>query len=95
MRNYELIYVLKPNLEEEAKTIVLDKIKGIIESSGEVVKVDTWGTRKLAYPIEKITEGYYVLINFKSTTEVPKEIDRNLKIMENAIRHMIIKLDDK
>ena len=95
MRNYELIYVLKPNLEEEAKTIVLDKIKGIIESSGEVVKGDTWGTRKLAYPIEKITEGYYVLINFKSTTEVPKEIDRNLKIMENAIRHMIIKLDDK
>ena len=95
MRNYELIYVLKPNLEEEAKTIVLDKIKGIIESSGEVVKVDTWGTRKLAYEIEKLTEGYYVLINFKSTTEVPKEIDRNLKIMENAIRHMIIKLDDK
>ena len=95
MSTYELIYVLKPNLEEEAKTIVLDKIKGIIESSGEVVKVDTWGTRKLAYPIEKITEGYYVLINFKSTTEVPKEIDRNLKIMENAIRHMIIKLDDK
>ena len=95
MRNYELIYVLKPNLEEEAKTIVLDKIKGIIESSGEVVKVDTWGTRKLAYPIEKITEGYYVLINFKSTTEVPKEIDRNLKIMDNAIRHMIVKLDEK
>lgn len=95
MRNYELIYVLKPNLEEEAKTMVLDKIKGIIESSGEVVKVDTWGTRKLAYEIEKLTEGYYVLINFKATTEVPKEIDRNLKIIENSIRHMIIKLDDK
>lgn len=77
MRNYELIYVLRPNLEE-AKTAVLDKVKGIIESSGEVVKVDTWGTRKLAYEIEKLTEGYYVLINFKSTTEVPKEIDRNL-----------------
>ena len=95
MRNYELIYVFKPNLEEEAKTMVLDKIKGIIESSGEVVKVDTWGTRKLAYEIEKLTEGYYVLINFKSTTEVPKEIDRNLKIMDNAIRHMIVKLDEK
>ena len=95
MRNYELIYVLRPNLEEEAKTAVLDKVKGIIESSGEVVKVDTRGTRKLAYEIEKLTEGYYVLINFKSTTEVPKEIDRNLKIMDNAIRHMIVKLDEK
>ena len=95
MRNYELIYVLRPNLKEEAKTAVLDKVKGIIESSGEVVKVDTWGTRKLAYEIEKLTEGYYVLINFKSTTEVPKEIDRNLKIMDNAIRHMIGKLDEK
>ena len=95
MRNYELICVLRPNLEEEAKTAVLDKVKGIIESSGEVVKVDTWGTRKLAYEIEKLTEGYYVLINFKSTTEVPKEIDRNLKIMDNAIRHMIVKLDEK
>ena len=95
MRNYELIYVLRPNLEEEAKTAVLDKVKGIIESSGEVVKVDTWGTRKLAYEIETLTEGYYVLINFKSTTEVPKEIDRNLKIMDNAIRHMIVKLDEK
>ena len=95
MRNYELIYVLRPNLEEEAKTAVLDKVKGIIESSGEVVKVDTWGTRKLAYEIEKLTEGYYVLINFKSTTEVPKEIDRSLKIMDNAIRHMIVKLDEK
>ena len=95
MRNYELIYVLRPNLEEEAKTAVLDKVKGIIESSGEVVKVDTWGTRKLAYEIEKLTEGYYVLINFKSTTEVPKEIDRILKIMDNAIRHMIVKLDEK
>ena len=95
MRNYELIYVLRPNLEEEAKTAVLDKVKGIIESSGEVVKVDTWGTRKLAYEIEKLTEGYYVLINFKSTTEVPKESDRNLKIMDNAIRHMIVKLDEK
>ena len=95
MRNYELIYVLRPNLEEEAKTAVLDKVKGIIESSGEVVKVDTWGTRKLAYEIEKLTEGFYVLTNFKSTTEVPKEIDRNLKIMDNAIRHMIVKLDEK
>lgn len=95
MRNYELIYVLKPNLEEEVREAVLNKIKGIVETSGEVEKVDVWGNRKLAYEIDKLTEGFYVLMNFKATTEVPKEIDRNLKIMDNAIRHMIVKLDEK
>lgn len=90
MKNYELVYVLRPNLEDDAKTAVLDKVKGIIETSGEVVKVDVWGTKRLAYEIEKLNEGYYVLVNFKSTTEVPKEIDRNLKIMETVIRHMIV-----
>lgn len=95
MRNYELVYVLRPNLEEEAKEAVLNKVKGIIETSGEVDKVDVWGNRKLAYEIEKLTEGYYVLVNFKATREVPKEIDRNLKIMDDAIRHMIVNLDEE
>lgn len=95
MRNYELVYVLRPNLEEEAKEAVLNKVKGIIETSGEVDKVDVWGNRKLAYEIEKLTEGYYVLVNFKATREVPKEIDRNLKIMDDAIRHLIVNLDEE
>lgn len=95
MRKYELIYVLRPNLEDEAKAVVLDKVKSIIEADGEVEKVDEWGNRRLAYEIEKLTEGYYVLINFKAVTDVPKEIDRNLKIMDNVIRHMIVNIDDK
>lgn len=95
MRNYELVYVLRPNLEEEAKEAVLEKVKSIIETAGEVEKVDVWGNKKLAYEIEKLTEGFYVLVSFKSNTEVPKEIDRNLKIMDAAIRHMIVKLDEK
>lgn len=95
MRKYELIYVLRPNLEDEAKAVVIDKVKSIIEADGEVEKVDEWGNRRLAYEIEKLTEGYYVLINFKAATDVPKEIDRNLKIMDNVIRHMIVNIDDK
>ena len=95
MRKYELIYVLRPNLEDEAKAVALDKVKSIIEADGEVEKVDEWGNRRLAYEIEKLTEGYYVLINFKAATDVPKEIDRNLKIMDNVIRHMIVNIDDK
>lgn len=90
MKNYELVYVVKPNADEETKEAVLNKVKEVVGANGEVTKVDTWGTRKLAYPIAKFTEGYYVLVNFNAGVEVPKELDRNLKINENVIRHMIV-----
>lgn len=90
MKNYELVFVVKPNADEETKAAVLNKVKEVIATEGEVATVDTWGNKKLAYPIAKFTEGYYVLVNFKSGVEVPKEIDRNLKINENVIRHMIV-----
>ncbi|MCC0629744.1 30S ribosomal protein S6 [Clostridioides sp. ES-S-0108-01] len=90
MRNYELVYVVKPNSDEEIREAILNKVKEVVATDGEIVKVDTWGTKKLAYPIAKFTEGFYVLVNFKSAVDVPKEIDRNLKINENVIRHMIV-----
>ena len=90
MKNYELVYVVRPNAEDEVKEAVLNKIQEVISANGEVEKVDTWGNRKLAYQIAKFTEGFYVLVNFKSGVEVPKELDRNLKINENVIRHMIV-----
>ena len=90
MKNYELVYVVKPNSEEEVREAVLNKVKEVVATEGEVVNVDVWGTKKLAYPIAKFTEGHYVLVNFKAGVDVPKEIDRNLKINENVIRHMIV-----
>ena len=80
MKNYELIYVVKPNADEEAREAVMNKVKEVVATAGEVVNVDVWGTKKLAYPIAKFNEGHYVLVNFKSAVDVPKEIDRNLKI---------------
>ncbi len=94
MNNYELVYVLRPAIEDEAKEAVLDKVKTIIEESGEVAKVDVWGVKRLAYEIQKLREGYYVLVEFKATTDVPKELDRNLKINDNVIRHMVINIDE-
>lgn len=94
MKKYELVYVLQPNLEEEAKNQILNKVKEIIEASGQVDKLDTWGNKKLAYEIKKFTEGYYVLMNFTATIDVPKEIDRNLKIAETVIRHMIVNIEE-
>ena len=90
MKNYELVYVVRPNAEEEVREAVINKVKEVVAAEGEVVKVDVWGTKKLAYPIAKFTEGHYVLVNFNAGVEVPKEIDRNLKINENVIRHMIV-----
>ena len=90
MKNYELVYVVRPNAEDEVKEAVLNKIQEVISAHGEVEKVDTWGNRKLAYQIAKFSEGFYVLVNFKASADLPKELDRNLKINENVIRHMIV-----
>lgn len=96
MRNYELIYVLKPNLDDEAKAVVADKLESVITAaSGEIQKIDVWGNKRLAYEIQKLNEGFYVLVKFSASVDVPKELDRNLKINENVIRHMIVNIDDK
>lgn len=95
MRAYETIFVLRPTLDEEAINANVEKFKGIIEKNGgEIVEVDTWGRRKLAYPINKLNEGFYTLINFKSESELPKELVRNFRISDSVIRHIIVK-DEK
>ena len=91
MKNYELVYVVKPNSDDETREAVLDSIKNIItEAKGEVGEIDVWGSRKLAYPIEKFRDGVYTLVNFKADVEFPKELDRRLKISEDVIRHVIV-----
>ena len=90
MKNYELVYVVRPNAEDEVKEAVLNKVQEVISANGEVEKVDTWGNKKLAYQIAKFSEGFYVLVNFKASADLPKELDRNLKINENVIIHMIV-----
>ena len=90
MKNYELVYVVRPNAEDEVKEAVLNKVQEVNSANGEVEKVDTWGNKKLAYQIAKFSEGFYVLVNFKASADLPKELDRNLKINENVIRHMIV-----
>lgn len=95
MRNYETIFVLRPNLEEEARVAMIEKFKGIISTAGEIKNVDEWGTRKLAYEIQKLREGYYVHINFMAQTDLPKELERNFRIADEVIRYIVINLEDK
>lgn len=95
MKNYELLYIVKPTLDEDARDAALETIKNTItEANGEVGEVNVWGSRRLAYPIQKFRDGVYTLVNFKATVELPKELDRRLKINEDVIRHVIVAQDE-
>ena len=86
---YEVLYVLNPNLSEEETQGVVEKFKTLIEQNGTVDEMDEWGKRKLAYEINYLTEGYYVLVKFTSGPEFPAELDRVLGITDGVIRSLV------
>lgn len=93
MNKYELIYIIDTTLEEEARKALIERFNGIITANGgEVVKVEEWGKRRLAYAIDYKTEGYYVYVAFNGAPELPRELSRNLGINERVIRSQIVKL---
>lgn len=95
MNNYEVMFIIEAALEEDKKEATVEMVKEIISAGGEVGKVNIWGNRKLAYPINKKNEGYYAVIEFTANSELPKELDRRLKISDSIIRHIIINKDEK
>lgn len=95
MRNYEMVYIIKPDLEEEQVNSVVEKFSTLIkENGGEVTTVDTWGKRRLAYEIEDFREGYYFLVTFQGVPATAQELDRVLKITDEILRFMIIRKDN-
>ena len=93
MNKYELIYIIDTAVEETARKELIEKFNGIIAANGgEVVKIEEWGKRRLAYAIDYKTEGYYVYVAFNGASELPKELSRNLGINENVIRSQVVKL---
>jgi small subunit ribosomal protein S6 len=95
MNSYELLFIIASALDEEKKQATIETVQGIVEAGkGEVSKVDVWGTKRLAYPIQKKNDGYYVLVDFKAPTDLPYELDRRLKISDAVIRHIIINKDE-
>lgn len=95
MNKYEVMFILESTLEDDKKEAAIEMVKEVISADGEVGKVDVWGMRKLAYPIQKKNEGYYVVIEFNGKPELPKELDRRLKISDSIIRHIIINKEEK
>lgn len=94
MRKYEAVFIFEPTVDEETRNGVIEKFKGIIEKDGSLIGIDEWGSRKLAYEINDLTEGYYILLNLEADTEVIAELERVTKITNGIMRHMIVR-DDK
>ena len=86
---YEVLYVLNPNLTEEETQGVVEKFKTLIEQNGTIDEMEEWGKRKLAYEINYLSEGYYVLVKFTSGPEFPAELDRVLSITDGVIRSLV------
>jgi small subunit ribosomal protein S6 len=93
MTTYETMFILKPEMEDEAYDALVEKFKGILEAQGgEVTNVNRMGRRKLAYEVKKkFREGYYVLFNYTGGANATDELERNFKISDDVIRYLIVK----
>lgn len=94
MNPYELLLIITPDHDETEAETLTNQVKGIIEAGGTILKVDPWGKRRLAYPIRKRSEGYYVLYIFESPAGFVAEINRSLHVIEPILRYMIVQYQD-
>lgn len=93
---FELTYILNPVLEEEKFSELVSYINKLIEDNGgEIVEVDEWGVKKLAYDIEKKSTGYYVNMYFNAPGEVIEVVERNMRIHDDIMRYLTLKYDAK
>ena len=93
MKKYEVMYIIRPNVDEEGKKAIIEKINNVfVKAASTVSEVKEWGLRELAYEIDGETKGYYVLLNVEATPEAVKEFDRVANIDEAVIRHIVIAL---
>lgn len=93
--SYETLFIVDVQQGEEGVKALVDKFTGLIAANGTIESVDEWGKRKLAYPINDLTEGYYVLVNFKSAPTFPLELERVFGITDGIMRSIVIKHDEK
>ena len=94
MNKYEFALVVSAKIEDDARTATVDKIKALIEKlGGTISNVDEWGKKRLAYEIQKMKEGYYYFIQFEADTDVPAQLESNVRIMETVLRYLCVKAD--
>lgn len=92
MRKYEIMYIIRPDMEEDAQTALIERFNKILTDNGaEIVKVEEKGKKRLAYEIQDYRDGYYIIINFSSGEEAVNEFDRLAKFSDDIIRHIAIR----
>jgi small subunit ribosomal protein S6 len=95
-RDYELGFILSPEASEEEARAIMDRVEQVVTThDGQIVKVNQWGRRRLAYPIERHRDGIYVFIDMILTPESVSELERTLKVSEIVLRHMVKRRDPK
>lgn len=93
--SYETMFIVDLSVGEEAVKAIIAKFTELIAKNGTVEEVNEWGSRKLAYPINDLNEGYYVVVNFKSAPDFPAELERIFGITDGIMRSVVVKLDEK
>lgn len=94
MRKYEVVFVHRPDLDEEKGAALIERFKDLIEShGGEVLKIDKWGKRRLAYEVKDLREGVYIIVHMNAEPKVATELDRVFKITDEVLRHIIVRED--
>ena len=94
MNQYEVMYIIDTAIDEQARTALINRFSGLVEANGgQVDRVDEWGKRRLAYPINYKTEGYYVLMYIAAPADLPRELERNLQISDSVLRYMVIRFE--
>lgn len=94
MRKYEVVFVHRPDLDEEKSAALIERFKDLIETNGgEVLKIDKWGKRRLAYEVKDLREGVYIIVHMNAEPKVATELDRVFKITDEVLRHIIVRED--
>ncbi len=89
------MYIIKPGFEEDKYAEIIEKYNALIQANGgEILKVEPWGKRRLAYEIEKLREGYYVLLRINGEPELPRELERNFKIADEIMRYLVVRVEE-
>ncbi len=95
MREYEACFVIHPRVDEAGIEQEIGAVTGVISAGGgELVGVHKWGRRKMAYPVQKVRDGYYVLVRFQGESGVLSELDRRFKLNESVLRHLVVRAAD-
>ena len=94
LKPYELLLIITPDHDENEAEALTNQVKGIIENGGTLLKVDPWGKKRLAYPIRKRSEGYYVLYIFECETSFVAELNQSLHVIETILRYMVVQYED-